>query len=77
MSIRKTTSCPRATFAFCSHREKLPRQGGLPGVVQRAGGGGGGGGRLLRFAVIRGHADFQGRLFDQKYFTQGANLGFN
>ena len=28
-------SCPRATFAFCSHREKLPRQGGLPGVVQR------------------------------------------
>ena len=28
-------SCPRATFAFCSHGEKLPRQGGLPGVVQR------------------------------------------
>ena len=28
-------SCPGATFAFCSHREKLPRQGGLPGVVQR------------------------------------------
>ena len=28
-------SCPRATFAFCSHIEKLPRQGGLPGVVQR------------------------------------------
>ena len=28
-------SCPEATFAFCSHGEKLPRQGGLPGVVQR------------------------------------------
>ena len=28
-------SCPRATFAFCSDGEKLPRQGGLPGVVQR------------------------------------------
>ena len=28
-------SCPGATFAFCSRREKLPRQGGLPGVVQR------------------------------------------
>ena len=28
-------SCPGATFAFCSHGEKLPRQGGLPGVVQR------------------------------------------
>ena len=28
-------SCPRATFAFCSHGEKLPRQGGIPGVVQR------------------------------------------
>ena len=28
-------SCPRATFAFCSHGEKLPWQGGLPGVVQR------------------------------------------
>ena len=27
-------SCPGATFAFCSHGEKLPRQGGLPGVVQ-------------------------------------------
>ena len=26
-------SCPGATFAFCSHEEKLPRQGGLPGVV--------------------------------------------
>ena len=26
---------PEATFAFCSHGEKLPRQGGLPGVVQR------------------------------------------
>ena len=24
-----------ATFAFCSHGEKFPRQGGLPGVVQR------------------------------------------
>ena len=23
-------SCPGATFAFCSHGEKLPRQGGLP-----------------------------------------------
>ena len=28
-------SCPGATFAFCSHGEKLPRQGGWPGVVQR------------------------------------------
>ena len=27
-------SCPGATFEFCSHGEKLPRQGGLPGVVQ-------------------------------------------
>ena len=24
-----------AAYAFCSHGEKLPRQGGLPGVVQR------------------------------------------
>ena len=28
-------SCPGGTFAFCLHGEKLPRQGGLPGVVQR------------------------------------------
>ena len=28
-------SYPGATFAFCSHGEKLPRQGGLPGVVQQ------------------------------------------
>ena len=28
-------SCPGTTFAFCSHGEKLPRQGGLSGVVQR------------------------------------------
>ena len=27
--------CPRATFAFCSHGEKLPWQGGLSGVIQR------------------------------------------
>ena len=27
--------CPGATFAFCSHGEKLPWQGRLPGVVQR------------------------------------------
>ena len=26
-------SCPGATFALCSYEEKLPRQGGLPGVV--------------------------------------------
>ena len=32
---------------------------------------------VLRFAVIRGRADFQGRLFDPKYFRQGANLSFN
>ena len=36
-----------------------------------------GGGEGIRFAVIRGRADFQGRLFDPKYFRQGANLGFN
>ena len=29
------TTLARATFAFCSHGEKLPRQGGLPSVVQR------------------------------------------
>ena len=28
-------SFPSATSAFCSHREKLPSEGGLPGVVQR------------------------------------------
>ena len=28
-------SCPRATFAFCSHGETLPWQGLLLGVVQR------------------------------------------
>ena len=28
-------SCPRATFAFCSHGEKLHRQGRLPSVIQR------------------------------------------
>ena len=33
--MRKTTLSPRETFAFCSHGEKLPRQGGLPSVVQR------------------------------------------
>ena len=27
-------SYPGATFAFCSHREKLPGQRGLPGAVQ-------------------------------------------
>ena len=27
-------SCPRATFAFCSHGEQLSWQGRLPGVVQ-------------------------------------------
>ena len=36
-----------------------------------------GGRGVLRFAVIRGRADFQGRLFDPKYFRQGANLSFN
>ena len=35
------------------------------------------GGGVLRFAVIRERADFQGSLFDPKYFRQGANLGFN
>ena len=29
MSMRKTTLVPGVTFAFCSHGEKLPRQGGL------------------------------------------------
>ena len=33
--MRKTTLAPGATFAFCSHGEKSPRQGGLPSVVQR------------------------------------------
>ena len=28
-------SCPKVTFAFCSHGQKLLRQGGLPSVVQR------------------------------------------
>ena len=28
-------SCPGTTFVFCSHGEKLHRQGGLSGVVQR------------------------------------------
>ena len=28
-------SCPGATSAFRSHGEKLPRQGGVHGVVQR------------------------------------------
>ena len=32
--MRKTTLCPGATFVFCSHGAKLPRQGGLPDVVQ-------------------------------------------
>ena len=27
-------SCPGATFAFCSHGEKLPWQGRLPGILQ-------------------------------------------
>ena len=31
----------------------------------------------VRFAVIRGRADFQGRLFDPKYFRQGKNLSLN
>ena len=35
MSMRKTTLALGQLFAFCSHREKLRRQGGLPGVVQR------------------------------------------
>ena len=35
MSMRKTTLAPKATFAFCSHGEKLLWQGGLPCVVQR------------------------------------------
>ena len=33
--MRKTTLAPGQLFAFCSHGEKSPRQGGLPGVVQR------------------------------------------
>ena len=36
-----------------------------------------GGGGVLRFEVIRGRADFQGRLFDPKYFRQGENLSLN
>ena len=32
--MRKTTLA-LTTFAFCSHGEKLPQQGGLPGVVQQ------------------------------------------
>ena len=34
MSLHKTTR-RGASFAFCSHGEKLPLQGRLPGVVQR------------------------------------------
>ena len=30
----RNATCSGATLAFCSHGEKLPRQGGLPGVVQ-------------------------------------------
>ena len=33
--MRKTTLAPGQLFEFCSHGEKLPRPGGLPGVVQR------------------------------------------
>ena len=33
--MRKTTLAPGQLFAFCSNGEKLPRQGGLPGVVHR------------------------------------------
>ena len=33
MSMRKT-KLAGATSAFCSHGEKLPRQGRLPGAVQ-------------------------------------------
>ena len=28
-------SCPGVTAALCSHGDKLPRQGELPGVVQQ------------------------------------------
>ena len=34
MSMRKTALAP-GNFSFCSHGEKLPRQGGLLDVVQR------------------------------------------
>ena len=33
--MHKSTLAQGATFAFCSHGEKLPRQGGLPSVVQQ------------------------------------------
>ena len=33
--MRKTTLAPGQLLRFCSHGEKLPRQGELPGVVQR------------------------------------------
>ena len=36
MSMRKTTlASGQLLRSVCSHGEKLPRQGGLPGVVQR------------------------------------------
>ena len=47
------------------------------GITLGLGLGGGGGGGVLRFAVIRGRADFQDRLFDPKYFREGANLSLN
>ena len=33
-------------------------------------------GEVLRFEVIRGRADFQGRLFDPKIFYTGCKFGF-
>ena len=33
--LAQDCSCPGATSAFCSHGEKLPKQGGLPGVARR------------------------------------------
>ena len=44
------SSFPWASLAFCSHGEKLPRQGGLPSVVQRVN-------SYRRQAVHRGKVD--------------------
>ena len=54
-------SCPGATFAFCSHGEKVPWQGRLPGVVQRVN-------RLLK--LPRGKEKFMWTVTDVRPCTE-------